>query len=153
MYINAGSDQTCSLAAAVTAKLEYGNVKAAARILCSADTPAPTSRETWAELCLKHPTPPPRHNAMPPPPEVAPYQATEEEIWDSIRYFSAGSAGGPDGLRPQHVTVRGAKCKDIESNGATWKLWNLGMADPNQKVIVDEKYGQVNPRSNEAPDK
>ena len=82
-----------------------------------------------------------------------PYQATEEEIWDSIRYFSAGSAGGPDGLRPQHVTVRGAKCKDIESNGATWKLWTLGMADPNQKVIVDEKYGQVNPRSSEAPDK
>ena len=92
------------MAAAVAAKLEDGNVKAAARILCSADTPAPTSTETWAELCLKHPTPPPKHNAMPPPPEVAPYQATEKEIWDSIRSFpSSGSAGGPDGLRPQHV--------------------------------------------------
>src|SRR6218665_537768 len=103
MYINAGSDQTCSLAAAVTAKLEYGNVKAAARILCSADTPAPTSPETWAELCLKHPTPPPKHNAMPPPPEVPPYQATEKEIWDSIRCFPSGSAGEPDRLRPPHV--------------------------------------------------
>src|SRR6218665_1812281 len=103
IHRNAGSDQTRSLAAAVAAKLEDGNVKAAARILCSADTPAPTSTETWAELCLKHPTPPPKPNAMPPPPEVDPYQATEKEIWDSIRSLPSGSAGGPDGLRPQHV--------------------------------------------------
>jgi len=48
-----------TVAAAVAAKLEDGNIRAAARILCSSETPAPICEETLAELSLKHPAPPP----------------------------------------------------------------------------------------------
>ena len=51
----AGGEQ--ALAAAVAAKLEDGNIRAAARILCSDDKPAPINEETLEELRLKHPSP------------------------------------------------------------------------------------------------
>src|SRR6218665_3585173 len=34
---------------------------------------------------------------------TVPYQASEKEVADAVRSFPAGSAGGPDGLRPQHL--------------------------------------------------
>jgi len=38
-----------------------------------------------------------------------------------------------------------AKGSDIESNGAHWEWLTLRMADPNPKLTLDVKYGQVNP--------
>src|SRR6218665_1913872 len=34
---------------------------------------------------------------------TVPYQASEKEVADAVRSFPAGSAAGPDGLRPQHL--------------------------------------------------
>src|SRR6218665_1866246 len=50
-----GCDHT--IAAAVSAKLEDGNIKAAAKLLCSGGTPAEICDQTFAELQSKHPTP------------------------------------------------------------------------------------------------
>ncbi len=95
------SDQ--SIAAAVSAKLEDGNIKAAAKILCSDDTPAEICDQTFADLQSKHPTPPPDRQPVPPPPDTEPLQLSESNIRALISTFPAGSAGGPDGLRPQHL--------------------------------------------------
>src|SRR6218665_2532256 len=51
-----GCDHT--IAEAVSAQLEDGNIKAAAKLLCSGDTPAEICDQTFAELQSKHPTPP-----------------------------------------------------------------------------------------------
>jgi hypothetical protein len=65
--------------------------------------PAQVCQQTYAELRSKHPSPPPDSPPIPAPPDTQPIQITETEIRNLIRTFPAGSAGGPDGLRPQHV--------------------------------------------------
>jgi len=90
-------------AAAVSAKLEEGNITAAVRILCSDDKPAPINAETLAELEMKHPTPPEGLQLPLPPPTAAYLQVTEIEVAKRVRTFPTASAGGPDGLRPQHI--------------------------------------------------
>ena len=91
-------------ASAVTAKLEDGNISAAVRILCSNDSQADFSDETWLKLREKHPncsssTP---HMVSPSVGHSA-FQATEAEVMKMIRSFPAGSAAGSDGFRPQHL--------------------------------------------------
>src|SRR6218665_1878122 len=63
-----------SIRAAVSAKLEDGNIKAAARILCSGETPAAICDQTFADLQSKHPSPRPDNSPVPPPPSVQPIQ-------------------------------------------------------------------------------
>lgn len=46
-----------TIAVVVAAKLEDGNIRAVARILCYSDAPATICEETLAELCLKQPVP------------------------------------------------------------------------------------------------
>ena len=46
------------LAAAVTAKVEDGNIKAAIRILCSEEKPATDVKVTYQQLWERHPQPP-----------------------------------------------------------------------------------------------
>src|SRR6218665_1069960 len=59
--------------------------------------------ETLEELRLKHPSPPVDHQLPPPPPLAIHLQVTEAEVTSRVRTFPAGSSGGPDGLRPQHI--------------------------------------------------
>jgi Reverse transcriptase (RNA-dependent DNA polymerase) len=91
-----------SIAAAVAAKLEDGNLSAAARILCSDDSPAPINKETLELLRLKHP-PAPEFSTTQPASHIAALQITETAVRVAMRSFPKGSSGGPDGLRPQHV--------------------------------------------------
>jgi len=95
------------LAAAVTSKLEAGNFRAAIRIICSNDTPAPANSETLQALQLKHPTP--ATDRRPPcDPEgnqrFEPLQVSKEDVLKALRSFPLGSSGGPDGLTPQHIS-------------------------------------------------
>ena len=90
-------------AAAITTKLVEGNTSAAVRILCSEDTPAECSIANLAKLQAKHL---PEHaDARPLPNSVEKpmVQVIEEAVLKFIHSFSAGSAGGPDGFRPQHL--------------------------------------------------
>ena len=100
---SSGSNGRLSLAAAVAAKLEDGNISAAARILCSDDIPASINEETLELLRQKHPAPPSDRPVILRSTSSAPFQATELDVRTMIRSFPMGSSGGPDGLRPQHI--------------------------------------------------
>ena len=89
--------------AAVSAKLEDGNISAAIRILCSDEVIATYSAETLAKLQLKHPG---EHESISFPPQLSPstaLQVGEEDVLRVIRSFPAGLSVGSDGLRSQHL--------------------------------------------------
>src|SRR5206468_2565242 len=96
-------DAASSLSVAVTAKIEEGNIKAALRILCSEDMPAPDNSDTVSKLRDIHPSPAVSdftHSITPLP--CTTFQASEADVIKAIRSFPSGSSGGPDGIRPQH---------------------------------------------------
>ena len=104
-------DPLINLAKRVSTKLEEGDYKGAVRIACSDETIADINDETLSALKLKHP---PAHpdSCFPSPPEAASLTpVSEKEVVSAIRSFPCGSAGGPDGLRPQHL-------KDLTSESA-----------------------------------
>ena len=105
-------DPLSHLAERVSAKLEEGDYTGAVRIACSEDSIAVINQETLSELKAKHPPAHPDSN-FPPAPESPALLAeiTEREVARAIKSFPCGSAGGPDGLRPQHL-------KDLTSESA-----------------------------------
>jgi hypothetical protein len=90
------------MATAVASKIEAGNLRAAVRILCSDEKPAEYSDATFTALQDKHPSRPvdSRPAAAPLPDSL---QMDAREVIRAIRSFPSGSAGGQDGLRPQHL--------------------------------------------------
>ena len=96
-------DDSSTLAAAVRSKLEDGNIKAAVRIICSDDKPAPNDQATLESLQRRHPAAPVDGNILPNPCAYSAMQATEQDVIKAIRSFPVGSSAGPDGLRPQHL--------------------------------------------------
>ena len=91
-----------NLTARVSSKLEEGDFKGVVRLSCSEDTFAELNAETLSALQQKHPNPHPDSSIPPsPPPRI--FEVPIEEIVKAIKSFPNGSAGGPDGLRPQHV--------------------------------------------------
>jgi hypothetical protein len=91
------------LRAAVMAKIEDGNIKAALRMLCSEEKPAVDAEAAFLKLQERHPPAPANRQSFPDPSSTTAIQVTEDEVLRAIRTFPAGSAGGPDGIRPQHV--------------------------------------------------
>ena len=72
---------------------------------CSEDTIADMSNATLSALQQKHPSPHP-NSCIPPLPQDSvahTVSVSVEEVAKAIRSFPNGSAGGPDGLRPQHL--------------------------------------------------
>lgn len=85
-------------------KLQEGDVRGAVRALNSDETIAPLTDDNLAALRQKHPAAPlDRRPLTPPSPQVPPLQVSSEEVLSAIRSFNPGSAGGRDGLRPQHL--------------------------------------------------
>jgi len=74
-----------------------GNLRAAVRIMCSEDKPAPSSDNVYAQLLDKHPAASSEHSPMPDPQPTAAVQMTEADVLRAVRSFPAGSAGWPDG--------------------------------------------------------
>jgi hypothetical protein len=101
------------LARIVSAKLEDGNVRAALRIISSDDKPADNNEAVYMKLVERHPLAAPDRAPVsdPLPGNIINLQVTEKEVMHAIRSFPSGSAGGPDGLRPQHVLDM-VKCAD-----------------------------------------
>jgi hypothetical protein len=101
-----------NIAARISEKLEDGDVRGAIRLAASDDAMAPHDEKTLDALRLKHP---PRRdvssnaapatvqhihpNSLPPSPLIV----QNRDIIDAIKSFPAGSAGGIDGMRPQHL--------------------------------------------------
>ena len=101
-----GQRKSCpdaNLAAAVTSKIESGNLKAAIRLLFSDETVAPFNLQTTAHLRAKHPTSTLGMEPLPDPEDFPSLTVTHKEVTAAIRSFPSGSAGGSDGLRPQHL--------------------------------------------------
>lgn len=73
------------------------NIRAAVKMLCSCDRPAPEDCVFMEEL-RRDPIPPPDRPQTPKDKRVAPLQVTGEQIRGHIRSFPAGSSSGPDGL-------------------------------------------------------
>ena len=96
-------DPNASLAAAVASKIEDGNLRAAIRILSSDEQLAPFSADTTSRLQSRHPTAPADRRPFPDPQSFAPLIVTDDKVRDAIGSFPAGSSGGPDGFRPQHM--------------------------------------------------
>jgi len=90
------------LAVRVSAKIEDGDVRGAMRLAASDDMIATYCQETIDELVSKH------LRAVAPPQYTAtnvhePLKLFEPVITAAIKGFPAGSAGGLDGLSPQHL--------------------------------------------------
>ena len=100
------------LASRVSVKLEEGDFRGAIRLACSEDMLADLSDATFDALLQKH-LPPHPDSIIPPRPVAlfAPIVVSEEEVARAIQSFPNGSAGGPDGLKPQHL-------KDMISSSA-----------------------------------
>ena len=96
-------DAEATLDAAVSAKIEDGNISAAVRLLSSDDVLAPDDDDTFSALKHKHPTAAQDRRSLSDPSLHPPLQVSEAEVLRAIRSFPAGSAGGPDGVRPQHI--------------------------------------------------
>ena len=96
-------DLDAQLAARVSAKLGEGDFKGAVRLASSEDTLAPLNEATLEALKGKHP--PPHPDSTIPSADQDPQHLTisEEDVAQAIRSFPKSSAGGPDGLRPQHL--------------------------------------------------
>jgi hypothetical protein len=99
------SDSNAAMAKQVVAKISEGDISGAVRLFSSADTIAPCCSETVDALREKHPTC--LGNESFPPSDAVPkssaLKVTCEQVRDAIISFPAGSAGGVDLLRPQHL--------------------------------------------------
>jgi hypothetical protein len=90
-------------------KIEDGNIKAAIRIISSDDCPADSNAQTLQALRKLHPPASLDRQHFPDPIKLSAVQFTDYDVTAAIRAFPAGSAGGPDGIRPQHL-------RDLTSN-------------------------------------
>jgi len=130
------------LAAAVTSKLEAGNFKAAIRIICSDDAPAPDTSETLKALEAKHPGPAADRRTPCAPGDkdrFLPIQVSSDEVQRALRSFPNGSSGGPDGLTPRHIIdlLTGATDNSLEVALVDWvNLMLAGSFDQEVNEII-----------------
>ena len=97
-------DPMDSLASRVANKLEEGDYKGAVRLGSGSDSIADHSPATLESLKQKHPDGHSDRCFGPVrDPDLFSVTITEEDVKRAITSFPNGSAGGPDGLRPQHL--------------------------------------------------
>src|SRR6218665_141608 len=98
-------DQRQLFLAAVNAKMEEDNIRAASHIFCSQDRPTEATFDSLAAIQERHPTNGwmTQMEDLPKVRQTVPFQVSAREVEKAIRSFPAGSASGPDRLRPQHL--------------------------------------------------
>ena len=109
------ADQGSIMAAVGASKIEDSKMKAAIRILTSDDKPAPNLVETLLNLQDNHPRTAAYNHLRLDNNQHKPLHVTEADILQAIRSFTAGSSGGLDGLRTQHI-LELMMCKEISMN-------------------------------------
>ena len=126
----------------MSAKLEEGDFKGAIRPASSDDTLAPMNEATYEALQERHP--PPHPDAFIPPIEEAGQHhsvtVAVEEVLQTIRSFPKASAGGPDGLRPQHL-------KDMMSDNGGRQVLLPALASFIQLVLEGRTPTSIRPFS------
>ena len=96
-----------NIASRISENLEVGDVGGANRIAASDDSLARPDEKTLNALRTKHPPRKPATSDAAPLPDLENCTSSlvvqERAIMDAIKSFPAGSSGGVDGLRPQHL--------------------------------------------------
>ena len=87
----------------VSAKIEYGDVSTAFRLLCSDDKPIFDSAEVFEKLTERHPLAAGDMQRLEDPALTTALQVSDKEVSKAILSFPAGSSGGLDDLRPKHL--------------------------------------------------
>jgi hypothetical protein len=130
------------LSKSISSKLEDGNVRAALRLLLSDDKLADNNDDTFAKLKEKHPAKTHIRAIAADPSEVSNLQVEEKVVLKAIRSFPAGSAGGPDGFRPQHL-LELITCKDTSAAllSAVTALVNMLLRGRCAQEIVPYLFG------------
>jgi len=72
------------------------------RLLCSEEEEVAPDAASVAQMLDKHPAAPADRRPIPSL-DSAPLQVTAHQVMQGIQSFAPGAAGGPDGLRPQHL--------------------------------------------------
>ena len=93
-----------SLAKKVSAKLEDGDFKGAVRLVSSTEPVCKANADSLKLLQEKHPPPDPHSEFPLPHTQSPPPVMTTTDVAQAVLSFPTGSAGGPDGLKPQHLT-------------------------------------------------
>jgi len=93
-------------------KLEDGNIRPSVRIVCSDEKPALNNDATLDALRQRHPPASANRTEVPDPSTFNALSVTGHDIIKAIRSFLAGSAAGPDGIRPQHLLDL-ITCKEV----------------------------------------
>lgn len=98
------SKEKSNLSRIIESKLADFDIKGAVNIISSNDTVADYNDETYNQLLNKHPCPS-RELNFPPAPNNSEnaIQVDSIKVHNAIQSFPAGSSGGIDGLRPQHL--------------------------------------------------
>ena len=106
-YLSHSAGSANYLAKRVSIKMEEGDIKGAVRLACSEDTIALETQETISVLKDKHPPTHPDTKFQDPPPAgehiTDALSVSEADVVKAIKSFPNDSAGGPDGLRLQHL--------------------------------------------------
>jgi len=101
------------IAKIASTKLEDGDIRGCIRLLSSDDSIVSPDLDTFNKLVLLHPMQ--NEDRRPPPCTTVPaLQTSPTSVRAAITSFPNGSAGGPDGLRPQHIKDLVTK---LDSNG------------------------------------
>ena len=138
------SGEDSQLAAAITSKIQAGNMRAAIRLLCSDDKPAPTTAETLEKLKMKHPDAPPDRKTPCDPTgntRFVSFQVEAEDVHKSLKTFPAGSSGGPDGLTPQHLLDMIAGAPDEKLLEAVTDFTNVLLSGKLSTTIREVIFG------------
>ena len=77
------------------------------------ETVAPFDSDTHAQLRAKHPTSSMHPSQIEPPDGFPSLILIGEDVADAVRSFPAGSSGGPDGLKPIHLSDMMA-CQEVK---------------------------------------
>ena len=88
----------------ISSKIDDGNILGAVRIASSVDEMEPLNIRSLEVLKIKHSEAPnDRRPFATPGHDIEPLQMSIELVRDGVNSFAPGSAGGPSGLRPQHL--------------------------------------------------
>jgi hypothetical protein len=129
----------------VEQKVIDGDIKGAAQLLFSNDVVAPDSPDTVSALLSKHPLPAASLCLPDPPDPTAPHLiASTKDVLAAVMSFKNGSAGGLDGLSPQHLKdLLGGATGDTGSHlldGIT-QLINLMLSGKVCSAVLEILYG------------
>lgn len=111
------------LSTIVSEKLDEGDIRGAVRTACSSDIIAPFNSDSFEKLKGKRTPQPHDRRVFPSGGDCDPLHVLPQDVSAAVNGFNPGAAGGPSGLRPQHL-------KDAST------YWRCRLAPPFQSDYI-----------------